>query len=84
MHEEPQTFEDASATGSASTSESTNTCSSCGCPTDEVQSTGEASGTQESQNNRRGFLALGAALLASGLSGCGKKTAQQKRSLIHI
>ena len=70
MHEEPQAFEDTSATANEST------CSSCGCSTDESQSTGEASGTPA--KNRRGFLALGAALLASGLSGCGKKTAQQK------
>ena len=76
MHEE-QDIDSPSATGSASASSSpSESCSSCGCPTDEVQGTGEASGTPA--NNRRGFLALGAALLASGLSGCGKKNTQEK------
>ncbi|MFK7820000.1 MAG: molybdopterin-dependent oxidoreductase, partial [Planctomycetaceae bacterium] len=52
-------------------------CTSCGCPTDTpAESTGEAS--SKPAKNRRGFLALGAALLTSGLSGCGKKKAQEK------
>ena len=73
-HTTPNNFQP-SATGSASANKSSDTCSSCGCPT-EVSGTDEASGTPV--DNRRGFLTLGAALLASGLSGCGKKTAQQK------